>query len=34
VLRTIVRDAAQNLGAYATIANAGTIALGDEVALE
>ena len=34
VLRTIVRDAAQNLGAYATIANAGTIALGDEVSLE
>ena len=34
VLRTIVRDAAQNLGAYATIATGGTIALGDEVALE
>ena len=34
VLRTIVRDAAQNPGAYATIANGGTIALGDEVALE
>jgi uncharacterized protein YcbX len=34
VLRTIVRDAAQNLGSYATIANGGTIALGDEVALE
>jgi hypothetical protein len=34
VLRTIVRDAAQNLGAYATIANAGMIALGDQVALE
>src|SRR5580700_5917412 len=34
VLRTIVRDAAQNLGAYATIANSGTIALGDQVALE
>jgi len=34
VLRTIVRDAAQNLGAYATIANGGTIAIGDEVALE
>ncbi len=34
VLRTIVRDAAQNLGAYATIANGGTIAVGDEVALE
>ena len=34
VLRTIVRDAAQNLGAYATIAAGGTIALGDKVALE
>jgi len=34
VLRTIVRDAAQNLGAYATISNGGTIALGDEVSLE
>jgi len=34
VLRTIVRDAAQNLGAYATIAHAGSIAVGDEVALE
>jgi uncharacterized protein len=34
VLRTIVRDAAQNLGAYATIAAGGTIALGDQVALE
>jgi uncharacterized protein len=34
VLRTIVRDAAQNVGAYATIAAGGTIALGDQVALE
>jgi uncharacterized protein YcbX len=34
VLRTIVRDAAQNLGAYATISAGGTIAIGDEVALE
>jgi uncharacterized protein YcbX len=34
VLRTIVRDAAQNLGAYATVSSAGTIALGDQVALE
>jgi len=34
VLRTIVRDAAQNLGAYATIAHSGVIAVGDEVALE
>ena len=34
VLRTIVRDAAQNLGAYASIATGGTIALGNEVALE
>jgi uncharacterized protein len=34
VLRTIVRDAAQNLGAYASIPIGGTIALGDEVTLE
>jgi uncharacterized protein YcbX len=34
VLRTIVRDAAQNVGAYATIAAGGTISLGDQVALE
>jgi uncharacterized protein YcbX len=34
VLRTIVRDAAQNLGAYATVSAGGTIALGDQVALE
>ena len=34
VLRTIVRDAAQNLGAYATIAAGGTIAIGDEVELD
>jgi uncharacterized protein YcbX len=34
VLRTIVRDAEQNLGAYASIATPGTIALGDQVALE
>jgi len=34
VLRTVVRDAAQNLGAYATIATGGAIAVGDEVALE
>lgn len=34
VLRTIVREAGQNLGAYASIAAAGTIALGDEVTLE
>jgi uncharacterized protein len=34
VLRTIVRDAAQNLGAYASVAAGGTIAIGDEVALE
>ncbi|MGA7869588.1 MAG: MOSC N-terminal beta barrel domain-containing protein [Candidatus Binatus sp.] len=34
VLRTIVRDGAQNLGAYATIATGGTIALGDQVELE
>jgi hypothetical protein len=34
VLRTIVRDAAQNLGAYATVAAGGTIAIGDEVELD
>jgi len=34
VLRTIVRDASQNLGAYATIATGGTITLGDDVTLE
>jgi uncharacterized protein YcbX len=34
VLRTIVRDAAQNLGAYATIAAGGNIAIGDEVELD
>jgi uncharacterized protein YcbX len=34
VLRTIVRDAAQNLGVYATIAKPGEIAVGDPVALE
>jgi uncharacterized protein YcbX len=34
VLRTIVRDAAQHLGAYASIDSGGTIALGDAVTLE
>src|ERR1700687_855200 len=34
VLRTIVRDAAQNLGAYGTVVIAGTIAVGDVVELE
>jgi len=34
VLRSIVRDAAQNLGAYATVTRAGTIAVGDPVELE
>jgi uncharacterized protein YcbX len=34
VLRTIVRDAAQNLGVYATIARSGEIAVGDPVTLE
>jgi len=29
-----VREAGQNLGAYASIAASGTIALGDEVTLE
>jgi uncharacterized protein len=34
VLRTIVRDAAQNLGTYASISAPGTISLNDEVTLE
>jgi uncharacterized protein len=34
VLRTIVREAAQNLGMYATVAQAGKIAVGDPVSLE
>jgi len=34
VLRTIVRDAAQNLGVYATVVAAGEVTLGDRVALE
>ncbi|HYL58263.1 MAG TPA: MOSC domain-containing protein [Candidatus Acidoferrales bacterium] len=34
VLRTIVREAAQNVGAYATVTRAGAIAIGDEVILE
>jgi MOSC domain-containing protein len=34
VLRTIVREAAQNLGSYASVAAAGRIAEGDEVVLE
>jgi uncharacterized protein YcbX len=34
VLRTIVRDAAQNLGVYATVATAGSVSVGDEVAME
>ena len=34
VLRTIVRDAAQNLGVYATIAKPGHVRLGDTVALQ
>jgi MOSC domain-containing protein len=34
VLRTIVREAAQNLGMYATVAHAGKIAVGDQVSLE
>ena len=33
VLRTIVRDAAQNLGVYATIESAGRVAVGDAVEL-
>jgi hypothetical protein len=34
VLRTIVRDAGQNLGVYATVEAAGHIAVGDEVQIE
>lgn len=34
VLRTIVREAAQNLGMYATVAQAGKIGVGDPVSLE
>jgi MOSC domain-containing protein len=34
VLRTIVRDADQNVGSYCTVAGAGNFAVGDEVALE
>jgi uncharacterized protein YcbX len=34
VLRTIVRDADQNLGAYATVEAAGTLSVGDDVRLE
>jgi hypothetical protein len=34
ILRAIVRDASQNLGSYATVAQPATIAVGDEVALE
>jgi hypothetical protein len=33
VLRTIVRDAAQNVGVYATVAAPGRIAAGDAVEL-
>jgi uncharacterized protein len=33
VLRTIVREANQNLGAYASPVNAGTVAVGDAVEL-
>ena len=34
VLRTIVRDADQNVGSYSTISQAGEISVGDEVSLE
>lgn len=34
VLRTIVADADQNLGAYATVTRAGAISVGDDVVLE
>jgi uncharacterized protein YcbX len=33
VLRTIVRDAAQNVGVYATVVRPGAVAVGDEVRL-
>lgn len=33
VLRTIVRDAAQNLGVYATVGSRGRVAVGDVVEL-
>ena len=33
VLRTIVRDANQNLGVYATVEKAGPVAVGDRVEL-
>jgi hypothetical protein len=33
VLRTVVRDAAQNLGLYAAVSAAGRIAVGDPVVL-
>jgi uncharacterized protein len=34
VLRTIVKDAKQNLGVYATVTKAGAIATGDRVMLD
>ena len=34
VLRTVVREAAQNLGMYATVAQTGKISVGDPVLLE
>jgi uncharacterized protein YcbX len=34
VLRTIVRDAAQNFGSYATIVTPGEVAVGDDVRIE
>lgn len=34
VLRTVVRDGSQNLGVYATVVSAGSVAVGDEVGLE
>ena len=34
VLRTIVRDAGQNVGMYASVARSGTIAVGDRVEIE
>jgi len=34
VLRTIVRDANQNLGVYATVVRGGEVAVGDSVEME
>jgi MOSC domain-containing protein YiiM len=33
IMRTLVREAGQNLGVYATVEEAGTVAAGDPVTL-